>query len=225
MRILIASDIHNDVENIITYMDKISFINFDVIVLLGDFTDYNLPKGFEARDIGELVIEEFKTFKKPILAVPGNFDKELVELFKEKGISLHGEGKIIENVGFYGFGGAKTPFNTPLEPNENEIEEGLRKGYEKVKECKIKIQVTHVPPFNTKVDIAYTGAHIGSEAVRNFIEKYKPKVAICSHVHEARGIDEIENTKIINSGRFPEGYCGIIDIVDEKIDVKIINLI
>ncbi|MEM5794343.1 MAG: metallophosphoesterase [Candidatus Aenigmatarchaeota archaeon] len=225
MRILAVSDIHNDVENIITYTDKISFINFDVIVLLGDFTDYNLPKGFEARDIGELIIEEFKTFKKPMLAIPGNFDRDLIELFKEKGINLHGEGKIIENIGFYGFGGARTPFHTPLEPSENEIEEGLKKGYEKVKNCEVKVQVTHVPPFNSKVDIAYTGAHIGSEAVRKFIENYKPKVAICSHVHEARGLDEIETTKIINPGRFPEGYCGIIDVINGKVDVKIISLI
>ncbi len=225
MRVLAVSDIHNDVENIISYIDKISMINFDIIIIIGDFTDYNVPKGFTQQDIGELIIEEFKTFKKPILVVPGNFDKELIELFEKKDISLHGEGKIIDNFGFYGFGGARTPFNTSLEPSEEEIKAGLKKGYEKVKNCKFKIQVTHMPPFNTKVDIAYTGAHIGSEAVREFIENFKPNVSICAHVHEAKGLDEIGQTKIINCGRFPEGYCGIIDIDDKGIDVKVVNLI
>lgn len=225
MRVLTVSDIHNDVENIISYIDKISMLDFDIIVIIGDFTDYNIPKGFTHQDIGELIVEEFKIFKKPILVVPGNFDKELIEMFEEKGISLHGNGKIIDDVGFYGFGGAKTPFNTPLEPSEEEIRIGLEKGYEKVKNCKIRVQVTHIPPFNTKVDIAYTGAHIGSEAVREFIEKFKPNVAICAHVHEARGLDEIGETKIINSGRFPEGYCGFVDISENKIETKLINLI
>ncbi|MGC8812088.1 MAG: metallophosphoesterase family protein [Candidatus Aenigmatarchaeota archaeon] len=225
MRVLVASDIHNDVENIISYTDKISMLNFDVIVIIGDFTDYNIPRGFTAKDIGELIIEEFKTFKKPILAIPGNFDKELIEVFEKMGINLHAKGRVIDNVGFYGFGGARTPFNTSLEPSEEEIKNGLRNGFEKVKNCEVKIQVTHMPPFNTKVDVAYTGAHIGSEAVREFIEKFKPNVAVCAHVHEAKGLDEIGTTKIINAGRFPEGYCGIIDIVEGKTEVKIINLI
>jgi Icc-related predicted phosphoesterase len=225
MRILAASDIHNDIENIISYIDKISMMNFDVIILIGDFTDYNIPRGFTSQDIGELIIEEFKTFKKPILAVPGNFDKDLIEVFEKNEISLHARGKIIDNVGFYGFGGARTPFNTPLEPSEEEIKAGLKKGYEEIKNCKVKIQVTHMPPFNTKVDIAYTGAHIGSEVIREFIENFKPNVSICAHVHEARGLDEIGQTKIINCGRFPEGYCGIIDVNEEVRDVKIINLI
>jgi len=162
---------------------------------------------------------------KPIVAVPGNFDSELINFFAEKGVGLHGNGKVFGEVGVYGFGGAKTPFKTSLEPTEKEIEEGLRKGYEKVKNCKIKIQITHIPPARTKLDVAYTGAHIGSEAVRKFIEENKPNVAVSAHVHEARGTDEIKKTRLINPGRFPEGYCGIITIKNSDVKVEVINLI
>lgn len=224
MKILVLSDIHNDVENLINYIDKLSLMEFDLIIAVGDFTDYNIPKGFTKLDIAKLIIEELGTLKKPILAVPGNFDMELIKFFEEKNIGLQGNGKIIDGIGFYGIGGAKTPFKTPLEPTEKEIEEGLEKGYEKVKNCKIKIQITHIPPARTKLDVAYTGAHIGSEAVRKFIEEKKPDAAVSAHVHEARGTDEIKKTKLINSGRFPEGYCGVITIKNSDVKVEVINL-
>ena len=225
MKVLVLSDIHNDVENIMNYLDKLRLMDVDIVVAVGDFIDYNVPKGFTKVDIAKLILEELNTFKKPILTVPGNFDKELIGFFDEKKVGLHGTGRVFQDVGFYGFGGAKTPFNTLLEPSEKEIEEGLKKGFEKVKTCKIKIQITHIPPARTKLDVAYTGAHIGSEAVRKFIEENKPDVAVSAHVHEARGVDELKKTKLINPGRFPEGYCGMITIKNNTVKAEVINLI
>lgn len=225
MNILVVSDIHNDVENLMNFIDKISFLDFDVIVAVGDFTDVNLPKGFRDIDIAELIIEELSLFKKPILTVPGNFDKNLIDFFEKRGISLHGKGKIIENVGFYGFGGARTPYNTPLEPSEEELKEGLTKAHEQIKNCEFRVQVTHMPPARTRLDVLFTGAHVGSEIIRNFIEKVQPDVAISAHIHEARGLDEIGKTKLINSGRFPEGYCGLVTLEKGNISTKIVNLI
>ncbi|MFH0837134.1 MAG: metallophosphoesterase [Candidatus Aenigmatarchaeota archaeon] len=225
MEMLVISDIHNDVENIMTYSDKIAILKFDVIIALGDFTDYNVPRGFSKLDIGKLIIEELKTFKKPILAVPGNFDKDLIELFESEGVSLHGRGVIIDGVGFYGYGGAKTPFGTSLEPDENELKKGLEKAYTSVQKAKYKIQITHNPPANTKLDHVYTGAHVGSDVVREFIEKHQPDVAVSAHIHEGRGVDEIGRTKLLNAGRFPEGHCGLISINDNKIGVKVVSLI
>lgn len=225
MNILVVSDIHNDVENIMNYTDKLTLFDFDVIVCPGDFTDYNLPKGFSRIDIAKLIVEELKSLGKPLLVVPGNQDKDLIPFFEEEGISIHARGKIVNEVGFYGFGGAKTPFSTSLEPSEEEITAGLKKAYEDVKDAKIKVQVTHVPPARTKVDVLYTGASGGSEAVRKFIEEKKPALAICAHIHEAKGVDEIESTKIINAGRFPEGYCGLVSIKDGNVSAKVVNLI
>jgi len=224
MKILVISDIHNDIESCMEYVDKLSLLDFDVLVCPGDFTDVP-PKGLTSIEIAKIIIEELKTLKKPILAVPGNWDKELINLFEKEGVNLHGKGKIIENVGFYGFGGAKTPFNTFFEPSEEEMEDGLEKAVKEILEAKTKVQVTHAPPARTKIDLAYTGAHVGSEAVRRVIEKYKPKVAISAHIHEARGIDDLNGTKLINSGRFPEGYFGLVVIKNGNVEAKIMNLI
>ncbi|MCD6371596.1 MAG: metallophosphoesterase, partial [Candidatus Aenigmarchaeota archaeon] len=89
MKILVLADIHNDTENLMKFLDKVEEItNFDLIVAIGDFTDVNIPKGFTTIDIGNIIIEILKTRKKPILAIPGNFDKELIKLFEDEDISL-----------------------------------------------------------------------------------------------------------------------------------------
>jgi Icc-related predicted phosphoesterase len=225
MDILVVSCIHNDVESLLTQFDKISQFKFDVIVCPGDFTNLNIPKGFTRIDIGRLIIEELKTFGKFLITVPGSWDKELIDLLKQTTNSVHGTGIVIDNVGFYGYGGARTPFNTPFEPSDSEIIKGLEAGYAAVAAAERKIQVTHMPPADTKLDVIFSGAHVGSPAIREFILNHKPDVAISAHIHEARGVDELGGTKLLNAGRFPEGYCGLVHVSKEKVEVEVVCLI
>lgn len=225
MNIAVVSCIHGDTENLMRFLDKIALLDIDVLVCPGDFTDFSIPKGFSRLDIAKLIMEELRSLGKPILAVPGSWDGELINYFKKEGVSVHAEGKVIGGIGFYGYGGAKTPFNTPFEPSEGEIELGLEKSYNEVKNAGMKVQITHSPPNGTKLDIIVSGAHVGSDSVRNFIETKQPNIAICAHIHESRGVDELGKTKIINSGRFPEGYVGLININDAKITTKVSSLI
>lgn len=223
--ISIVSCIHGDLENLMKFLDKISLLSIDIIICPGDFTDFAIPKGFGRLDIGKLILEEMKSLGKPVLAVPGSWDDDLIEFLKKEKVSIHAEGKVVDGIGFYGYGGAKTPFNTPFEPSEGEIELGLEKSFSEIKKAEIKVQVTHAPPSRTKLDVIVSGAHVGSDAVRGFIEKNQPQVAVCAHIHEGRGTDEIGKTKILNSGRFPEGYIGLIEINDSKITTKVNSLI
>lgn len=228
MRIVVIGDIHNDIENLIQLLDKVGGLKPDVIVFSGDLIDVGVDlRGFTRVDIANLVLEELNVLNVPVLAVPGNQDKSILSLLEERGTSLHGVGRDVNGVGFYGFGGAKTPFGTPLEPEEEELDAGLRKAYDSIKRKKIKVQVTHAPPHNTKLDIITSGAHVGSRVVRRIIEELSPNAAICAHIHEARGVDFIGNTKIVNAGRFPEGYCGVVDIDLRASTTKaeIVNLI
>jgi Icc-related predicted phosphoesterase len=225
VRILAISCFHGDIENLLNFTDRISGLNIDIVVCPGDFTDNYLPKGFTRVGLAEIILEELKILGKPLIAVPGSWDGELIDFLAKKGVSVHGKGKEVSGIGFYGFGGAKTPFNTPFEPGEEEIERGLERGFKDVKGAKVLVQVTHAPPARTAVDIITSGAHVGSEVVRKFIEEKQPELAICSHIHEGRGIDEIKKTKIVNSGRFPEGHCGLINLENGNVSAKIINLI
>lgn len=225
MNIVIVSDIHGDIENILTYLDKIKERKFDVMICPGDFTDINVPSGFTQEEIARIIISELKSTKATVLAVPGNMDpKGIIKILEEEGVSLHGRGKIVGECGFYGYGGAKTPFDTNIEPSEEELRLGLRSGWKEVEECKYKVQVTHTPPHNTRVDIIQSGVHVGSLAVREFIEKNKPLLAISAHIHEARGVDRLGKTFLINSGRFPEGYYGFVSIEEGKVEGKILSV-
>ncbi|MBU5689713.1 MAG: metallophosphoesterase [Candidatus Aenigmatarchaeota archaeon] len=226
MKLLVLSDNHNDVENMFTFIDILSGYDFDAIIYAGDFSDVNVPKGFKQEDVAKIIIEELRTFKKPIFAIPGNNDnKQVIELIEKENISIHGKGRIFNGIGFYGFGGAQTPFNTSYEPKEDEIKKGLERSFIDVMNASKKIQVTHSPPIDTKLDYINTGIHVGSRVIRNFIEKYSPLVAVSAHIHESRGIDFLNNTLLINPGRFAEGYVGFIDLEKEKPEAKIINLI
>jgi hypothetical protein len=226
MKIVVISDLHGDIENLFNYFDKIKELDFDVIVCPGDFTDANTPRGFTQEDAAKLIIKELNLLKKPILAVPGNVDtKGIIKVLENEGISLHGKGKIIGDVGFYGYGGAQTPFETNIEPSEEELGLGLKNAFNEVKNAKYKVQVTHTPPSGTRVDMIQSGLHVGSNAVREAIETYEPLAAISAHIHEARSTDHIKKTFIINSGRFPEGYFGLISVENDSVKGKIINLI
>ncbi|MCD6402717.1 MAG: metallophosphoesterase family protein, partial [Candidatus Aenigmarchaeota archaeon] len=115
---------------------------------------------------------------------------------------------------------------TNLEPTEEELKRGLEESFSQVKEKPIKIQVTHVPPHLTKIDLISAGLHVGSKVVREFIEEKQPNLAVCGHIHEARGVDWIKNTLIINPGRLSEGYVGIIEIKEDgKVEGKVINVL
>lgn len=226
MEIVVVSDIHGDVENLLAYLDKIKELKFDVVVCPGDFTDVNTPKGFTQEDIAKLIINELKTLNAPVLAVPGNVDpKNIIELLEREGVSLHGCGKIIGDYGFYGYGGAKTPFETNIEPSEEELNMGLLTAYKSIERVKFKVQITHAPPSGTVLDMIRSGVHVGSDAVRKFIEEHTPVLAISAHIHEARGIDKINKTFLINSGRFPEGYVGLVNIENGIANGKILNII
>ena len=61
--------------------------------------------------------------------------------------------------------------------------------------------VTHVHPDKSKIE-KFTKVFPGSSGVRKAIEKFHPDILLCSHVHEAEGIEEkIGKTKVINVGK------------------------
>jgi Icc-related predicted phosphoesterase len=224
--LVIISDIHGDVENLLSYLDKIKEFKFDVVVCPGDFTDVTVPRGFTQEDVAKLIIKGLKILGKPLLCVPGNVDtRGVIDVLEKEDVNIHGKGVIINDYGFYAYGGAKTPFQTNIEPSEEEIKSGLNNGLNVVKDQKNIIQITHNPPYGTKMDLIQTGIHVGSKVVRQFIENNKPLVAISSHIHESKGIDKLNNTFLLNSGKFSEGYFGLINIEKQNVMGKVLSLL
>jgi len=214
-------DIHEYAENV----QKIDGItDADFLVITGDLTNVGGIK--KAKDI----IDFISHYNPNIYAQIGNMDLEEVNnYFDEIGINLHGKGIIIEDVGIFGVGGSNhTPFNTPSEYSEEQLEEFIYKGYESVKNLPIKILVSHTPPYNTVMDIVGDGIHAGSTAVRKFIEEYQPQLCLTGHIHEAIGKDKIGSTIIVNPGMLSNGgYTEIVkkgksfEVALKKVDVKL----
>jgi Icc-related predicted phosphoesterase len=152
--------------------------------------------------------------------LPGNHDPyEIIDLFKEYGVNLHGKHKEFKGEHFIGWGGALTPFGTAFEPTEIETKSVLGSLSGSVETGNF-VLVLHNPPYGTDADMTSSGEHTGSKEIRDFIDKMKPKVVISAHIHEARGISDLNGIKILNPGPFYAGYYGIIEINGKDVICK-----
>jgi len=208
MKIISFGDVHEDTNNLIKIKSELE--NADLIVISGDLTNYHGKS--EARK----VLESIKRYNKRLLVQYGNLDQpDVNEYLTGEGINLHGNGYIFEDIGIFGCGGSSpTPFNTPSEISESDIEKYLVNGYIKVKDAKCKIMVCHTPPKDTAIDVIRSGLHVGSSVVRDFIVQYKPDVCISGHIHESRGKDKVGDTIVLNAGMFRDGWY--IEVVIDK---------
>jgi Icc-related predicted phosphoesterase len=215
MKIISFGDIHEDLNNLTLLKNEME--SADLVIVTGDLTNFN------GRKEAERVIDEIMKYNENVLAQLGNLDQpEVNDYLTEKGINLHRNGFIRDDIGIFGVGGSNlTPFNTPTEFSEDEIETFLLEGIDKVKDAKFKIMVPHMPPKDTKIDIITTGAHVGSQSVRDFILKHKPDIALSGHIHEARGSDTIKNTLAFNAGMFREGGYVVITKTPEGLSAEL----
>ncbi|MDY6972627.1 MAG: metallophosphoesterase [Thermodesulfobacteriota bacterium] len=67
------------------------------------------------------------------------------------------------------------------------------------------IYVTHTPPYNTALDIIHSGEHVGSRAIRKFIDGAQPPLTLHGHIHESpsrsgKTFDILGNTISVNPG-------------------------
>jgi uncharacterized protein len=193
MKILASGDIHGDTRLAKRLADKAVKENVELVVLCGDLT--------YAEQSLENIIGPFVAKGKKVLLIPGNHETVATADFLAQyyGVkNLHGLSVKYKDIGFFGCGGANIGV---FQLDEKEIFSMLEKGHKKINYLKKKIMVTHVHPTSTKME-RFTDIFPGSEGVKRAIEKFQPDIALCSHVHEAEGIEEkIGKTRLINVGR------------------------
>jgi Icc-related predicted phosphoesterase len=183
---------------------------FDAILVGGDLTTRGT-----AREAEE-AIRRLGASRTPVLAIAGNMDStEVEEAMGRVGTLLDGHGAILQGVGFFGVSGAPvSPMQTPYEIPEEEIMKRAEAGWGELAGAKRRIFVPHAPPRDTRLDIIHGGKHAGSSAVRRFIEARQPDAAICGHIHEARGLDTLGATQMMNCGPVQRGFYGILTLGD-----------
>ena len=194
MKILAAGDIHGDMGLAEKLAIKAEKQNVDLVILCGDLT--------YAEQSTKNIIGPFVKKKKKVLIIPGNHEtvataEFLAELYGVK--NIHGYSVKYENIGIFGCGGANIGPHTKL--SEKEIFDLLKQGFENIKYLKKKILVSHVHPTETDME-KLSNFVPGSPGVKKAIDKFKPDIMLCSHVHEADGLEEkVGRTKVINVGR------------------------
>jgi Icc-related predicted phosphoesterase len=125
-----------------------------------------------------------------------------------------------------------TPWNTPREKTDEELEPMLEELVAMVKDKSNAIFNFHAPPYGFALDLAPEltkdliqaadrKIHVGSHAVAKMIEKYQPLIGLHGHIHESRGAQKIKRTLIVNPGsEYSEGILKGAMIVLEKGKVK-----
>ncbi len=208
MRILALTDIHGayGLAEEIARLERP-----DVVVVGGDLTTIGTVAEAEA------ALQRISPLSGAMMCVAGNMDSPRHdELFERLGLSINGRGRRHDRVGFFGVSGA--PFSrlhTPYEITEEEIGARIRAGYAMVADAPVKVFVPHAPPYGTRVDIIHAGYHVGSTAVREAVEDLHPDIVICGHIHEGRGLDTLDQSRIVNCGAAAQGYYALITIGDE----------
>lgn len=192
LKILAFGDVHGDSRLAQKLAAKAEKEKVDLVILCGDIT--NFDKNYQN------IIGPFVKRKKKVLLIPGNHDSFatadfLAEVYGVK--NIHGYSVRYKDIGIFGCGGA----NIGLEQlDEKEIYLLLKKGFDKIKYLKKRIMVTHVHPTGTTIE-KFSHFVPGSTGIRKAIEKLKPDLLLCSHVHEAEGLEEkVGKTKVVNVG-------------------------
>ena len=218
MKILAVTDFHGSSSAEIT-LSKFLERGYDCLVLIGDLTN------FGPLEVADSVLALVKKSGIPSFSIPGNCDpKPILQVLEKYGSNIHGKCGKLGEVTFVGLGGSNlTPFNTPFELTEVEIQEELAAA-----SCNIDdkwVLVTHAPPYGTKVDRIKDGTHAGSKSIRQYIEQKQPLLSLCGHIHEGRGVDQLGRTLIINPGPINKGFAAEVNIGDKrKIDFQLLEI-
>jgi Icc-related predicted phosphoesterase len=198
LKILIFSDIHNDLKALARLMD----IEVDTYFAAGDLVTF--ARGLDA--CGEIL----KRRADKVYVLPGNHESaDQIAALCEK-FTLHDFHERTMRIGQYHIAGlgysSPTPFDTPGEYSESELAEKLSK----FATLKPLILICHAPPRGTALDRVRDGLHAGSQAVRDFVDRHQPEYLFCGHIHEAEGVTvTMGKTQATNVGK--RGYLLELD--------------
>lgn len=104
------------------------------------------------------------------------------------------------------------------------ILEKLFRKYKKENKKEKLIFVSHIVPYNTKLDKLgrhahkkVRGKHHGSKLAKKIITEFHPVLALAGHVHENVGQIKIGRTTLVNPGAANEGLAALIDLETRRV--------
>lgn len=171
------------------------------------------------------------------VSIPGNDDELAIDEPLNAATRVRNcDGRLLDFGEFQimGFGASNpTPWNSPREFPEDEIERRLHATVEELDRDRPLFANIHVPPYRSTLDDAPlvddelrpvikggnpVAGPVGSHAVRSFIEEYQPMVSLHGHIHEARSATRIGKTLAVNPGS--DYSSGTLQAVIVSVDLR-----
>ena len=218
MKVLIISDGHGALE----MLDKLAPIakDMDLVLFGGDFAEFQKP------ETGLPFLEKLTALNENVFSVSGNCDEiDFRDTLEKFDVGIEGTLSYFSGLVLTGSGGGS--YFTGVTPNERTDEElvgDLHMVEESIPEdmggdigaWNNLIVISHNPPKDTAVDAVGKDGHAGSPLLRTFIETYKPLLVVSGHIHEAKAIDRLEETTLVNPGPLSHGNYALAEITGGK---------
>lgn len=200
MKLLAVADFHGSQYRLNILLNNVKKFSPDLVVICGDITQFG-PGEVATNFLDQIPVETF--------AIPGNIDATDVAGAIEKSKATNIVMKKVEknNIPFVGVSG-------------DSISHLDRPTIEKLLDEK-SVLVSHVPPRGLQ-DKAFIGMHAGSKDLRKLVDKFKPRLVLCGHIHEDPGYTKTNNTVVVNCSMGKRGEGALIEI-NKNITVKMLD--
>jgi Icc-related predicted phosphoesterase len=126
-----------------------------------------------------------------------------------------------------------TPWDTHREEDEESLQRRIEAMIEELQDVPNAVFNLHAPPYGSGLDeapeltkdmrLAHAGRSlisVGSKAVLNVVEKYRPLLGLFGHIHEGKGTRKYRRTLCINPGSMYEQgilHGAVIELKPKKV--------
>lgn len=228
-----ATDLHGEIHGYERLFETAAGKNVKAVIIGGDITPFLTAVGdiamYQREFLQFYLIPRLKEFKRKskhqVFLMMGNDDlrinMDVLEKAEKKGYFKLIDQKV-HRIGDKFLAGYSYVNETPfLLKDWEKPEEKIRKDLEnmaKRSDPHRTIYSMHAPPLNTKLDVIFSGSHVGSKAIRDFIMKHHPYLTLHGHIHESWQMsgnwrDALGRSIAVNPGK---GNLLVFDINDLK---------
>lgn len=200
MKILAVADIHGAQYRLNLILKNIEKFNPDIVVICGDITQFG-P--------GELAKTLLDQIPVETLALTGNIDSvDVVKGIDDSKATKIEMKRVVKNgIPFVGANGIN-PEHLKVVKDKKLLDE-------------TSVLVSHEPPYGAQ-DKIFLGMSGGSRELRELVDKYKPRLVLCGHIHEDPGFTKIGKTTVVNCSMGKRGEGALIEI-NKSLSVKMLD--
>lgn len=205
--VLLIADLHGEFGKIDSFLE----LSPEAVFIAGDITNMGPV---------DAVDDVLSRIDVPCFAVPGNCDpRDIIDALEHSDtVCMHGSKINLGTMTIVGIGGSNpTPFGTPFEMTDKQIDDLLKKAMGKMEKTVHTVLLSHAPPYGSLDKPA--GDHVGSRSIQRHMKAFD--LICCAHIHEQRGVMEVGGTKVVNPGAAMMGHCAMLHFGTEPKDIKV----